>query len=98
MEAGARRSRVCIDGYPVTSGIDERSAAARTTLIGWLLVLTVVISAECAWVVWLQDAWTVTPAAAASPRSHVSPAAAHHMLGIMKNFRAPMLGVQEGTR
>lgn len=85
-------------GYPVTSGIDERSDAARNSLICWLLVLAVVICAECAWVLWLRDAWTVTPAMAANPRPHVSSLAAHHMLGSMKKFRAPMLGVQEGTR
>ena len=98
METGARRSRLYMDGHPVTSGIDDRPDATRTTLICWLLVVTVVISAECAWVFWLQDAWTVTPAAAASSRPHISPAAARHMLGSMKKFRARMLGVQEGTR
>jgi hypothetical protein len=58
----------------MTAGIDERSGATRTTLICWLLVLTVVFSAECAWVLWLRDAWTVAPAAA-SPPSHLSPGA-----------------------
>jgi hypothetical protein len=99
MEAGASRCRVYMDGNPVTGGIDERSDAAPTSLICWLLVLAVVICAESAWVLWLRDAWTVTLAVAASPLPHVSlAAAAHHMLGSMKKFRAPMLGVQEGTR
>jgi len=51
-----------------------RSEPTRTTLICWLLVLTVAISAECAWILWLEDAWTVAPAAA-SPRLNPSPGA-----------------------
>jgi hypothetical protein len=51
-----------------------RHEPTRTTLICWLLVLAVAISAEGAWILWLQDAWTVAPAAA-SPRPHPSPGA-----------------------
>jgi len=61
-----------MDGYPMTRRRAERSDPTRITLICWLLVLTVAISAECAWVLWLQDAWTVAPAAA-SPHPHPSP-------------------------
>jgi hypothetical protein len=64
MEARARRAQAHTAGRPVTRGVDARSDATRATLICWLLVLTVVISAECAWVLWLQDAWTVAAAAA----------------------------------
>jgi hypothetical protein len=72
--ASIRTKARLLDGFPLTSGIDERSDAARTTLICWLLVLTVVISAEFAWVLWLQGAWTVAPAAA-GPRPHPFPGA-----------------------
>jgi hypothetical protein len=40
------------------------SRARRITLLGRLLVLTVAASAECVWVVWLQDVWTATPSVA----------------------------------
>jgi hypothetical protein len=65
------------------NGIDERpdswmgrtaSYATRITLLCWVLVLTVAVSAECAWVLWLQNVWTVAPTAA-SPRPHPSPGA-----------------------
>ncbi len=41
----------------------RRSASQTrgTTLLCWLLVLAMAVSAECAWVVWLRDAWTVAP-------------------------------------
>lgn len=67
----------------MASRTDERSGpgvgqtvlqARRTTLLCWLLVLTLAVSAECAWVVWLQDVWTVAPTVA---RPHpLSPVAA----------------------
>jgi hypothetical protein len=38
--------------------------AKRITLLSWLLVLAFAVSAECAWVLWLQDVWTVTPTTA----------------------------------
>jgi hypothetical protein len=65
----------------MTSGTDERSKpsmgrtasyAARITLLCWLLVLTAAVSAECAWLLWLQDLWTVAPTEA-SPRPRPSP-------------------------
>ena len=34
------------------------SQARRITLLSWLLVVTMAASAECAWVLWLQDHWT----------------------------------------
>ena len=80
-EVGVRRSRVYGGGYTMTSGTDERadpwmgrtaSYAARITLLCWLLVLTVAVSAECAWLLWLQDLWTVAPTEA-SPRPRPSP-------------------------
>lgn len=67
----------------MTGRLDERSGPGlgqdasrprRITLLGWLLVLTVAASAECVWVVWLQDVWTATPSVA-SPHP-LSPVAA----------------------
>ena len=57
----------------MTSKTDERARSAvermpwpakRLTLLCWLLVLTLAVSAECAWLVWLQDAWTEAPTGA----------------------------------
>jgi hypothetical protein len=57
----------------MTTRSDERSGPGvrqtasqprRITLLCWLLVLVLAASAECAWVVWLQDVWTVAPAVA----------------------------------
>jgi len=73
-----------VGGVTMTSRTDERIPpsveptpwpAKRMTLLCWLFVLTVAVSAECAWLVWLQDAWTVaqTEALAAKhrlPRIH----------------------------
>lgn len=62
-----------VGGDTMTSRTDERSGpgagqmawpARRITLLCWLLVLTMAASAECAWVVWLQDVWTVAPTVA----------------------------------
>jgi len=62
-----------VDGNTTTSRTDKRSGpgvgqmawpARRITLLCWLLVLTIAASAECAWVVWLQDVWTVAPTVA----------------------------------
>jgi hypothetical protein len=43
----------------------------RMSLLCWLLVLTLAVSAECAWVLWLQDVWTVayTEGGPPGPRS-----------------------------
>jgi hypothetical protein len=38
------------------------SQAKRLTLLCWLLVLSMAVSAECAWVLWLQNVWAVAPA------------------------------------
>ncbi len=65
-------------GDTMTSRTDERagpgvgrtaSQAKRITLLCWLLVLTMAASAECAWVLWLKDVWTVAPTAT-SPSPH----------------------------
>jgi len=51
----------------MTSRTDERAdpwagqAAKRITVLGWVLVLSLAVSAECAWVLWLRDAWTAAP-------------------------------------
>jgi hypothetical protein len=59
------------------SGTDERSDpgvgrtalhAKQISLLCWLLVLTLAVSAECAWVLWLQDVWTVESTEARPPR------------------------------
>ena len=47
--------------------------ARRITLLCWLLVLTMVATAECAWLLWLQDVWTVVPTVARpAPRPSAS--------------------------
>ncbi len=55
----------------MTSRTDERcdpqagragSHATRLTLLGWLLVLSIAASAECAWVLWFQHVWAMAPA------------------------------------
>jgi len=60
-------------GDTMTSSADERSGpgvgqapsqARRIRLLCWLLVLTMAATAECAWVVWLQEVWTVAPTVA----------------------------------
>lgn len=43
------------------------SNARRITLLCWLLVLTLTASAECAWVLWLQDHLTADARTVASP-------------------------------
>jgi len=67
-----------VGGDTMTSRTDERSdpGVGRTgahakgiTLLCWLVVLTLAVSAECAWVLWLQDVWTVAPTEA-TPRPH----------------------------
>ena len=64
----------------MTSRTDERSGpgvgqttsqARRVTLLCWLLVLTMAVSAECAWVLWLQDHWTADARTVASPPPHL---------------------------
>ncbi len=47
------------------------SQARRITLLSWLLVLTMAVSAECAWVLWLQDHWTADAHTVASPPPHL---------------------------
>ncbi len=60
-----------VGGNTMTSRTDERfgpwagrtaSPAKRLTLLCWLLVLSIAVSAECAWVLWLQNVWAVAPA------------------------------------
>lgn len=50
------------------------SHARRVTLLSWLLVVSLVVFAEFAWVLWLQNIWTMTSTGASlGPRPLVSP-------------------------
>jgi hypothetical protein len=64
----------------MTSRTDEQSGpvvgqtasqARRITLVCWLLILTMAVAAECAWVLWLQDQWTADAHPVAAPRPHL---------------------------
>ena len=74
--SGTSTGRVGVGGgATMTSGTDRRAdpppwPAKRITLLGWLLVLILGVSAECVWLAWFQDAWTEAPTAA---RPHPRP-------------------------
>jgi hypothetical protein len=53
------------------------SHARRITVLCWLLALTLAATAECAWVLWLQDHWTadVHTVASPGPNLRVAPSA-----------------------